>query len=151
MNAKERELAEAAANMTVEDFQCLQSHGMIPEVTERSGKAEEKTSSQEGCVDSSSSTQTRKKGERRHIEHEWPEVGTILEADYYGEHYEAEVVAAPQYQSDKAVRILSGPSAGKLCRSLSGAMLKATEDQRQEQALGNKGVANGWAFWKAMP
>jgi len=72
----------------------------------------------------------------------------ILEADYEGVHYEAEVVAAPCLKSGKAVRILIGPATGQNCRSLSSAMLKATEYQRQEQVLGKKGVANGWEFWK---
>ncbi|MFP4029724.1 MAG: hypothetical protein ACLFWL_18250 [Candidatus Brocadiia bacterium] len=90
-------------------------------------------------------TGTRK---RRKIDHEWPEVGTILEAHYQGVHYEAEVVSRPRYKSGKAIRILSGPAIGEVERSMSGAMLKATEKHREEEGLGRKGVSNGWDFWK---
>ena len=149
MDEKERELAEAAASLTAEDFQWLQSHSMIPETTEDSGKephsrvrsAQEEKSSQEAG-------EVSKKGKRLHVEHKWPDVGTILEADYHGQHYEAEVIEAPRFKSGKALRILSGPAASQVCRSLSGAMLKATEKQREEQGLAKEGVPNGWTFWK---
>ena len=74
-------------------------------------------------------------------------LNALIEADYEGEHYLARVVDAPQFKSGKAVRILSGPASGEICRSPTGAMLKATEAQREEQGLGRKGVANGWGFW----
>ncbi len=80
--------------------------------------------------------------------HQWPEVGTILEADYEGLHYEAEVISAPRYKSGKAVRILTGPATDAVERSMSGAMLKATEKQRKASDLGKKGASNGWKFWK---
>ena len=90
-------------------------------------------------------SRTRK---RRHLIREWPETGAILEADYQGTHYEAEVIPAPQYKSGKAIKILTGNAAGQVSHSMSGAMLVATEHQRKEQGLGRKGLANGWSFWK---
>ncbi len=95
-----------------------------------------------------SGSRKNKKRKRRKVRHRWPEVGTILEADYEGVHYEAEVVSAPRYKSGKAVKILSGPAAGKVKSSMSGAMNLATQKQRRENDLGQKGVANGWEFWK---
>lgn len=91
-------------------------------------------------------TPSRKGRTRRQVRHDWPEVGTILEGRYGGVEYEAEVIAAPRRRSGKALRTLSGPAAGKVCRSMSGAMLTATEAQRKQQRLGKP--ANGWAFWK---
>ena len=52
-----------------------------------------------------------------------------------------------RFKSGRALRLLSGPAAGQVHHSLSGAMLAATESQRQEQGLGRKGVSNGWTFW----
>ena len=92
-----------------------------------------------------------KRGKRSHIEHEWPEVGTVLAADYFGTHYTAEVIPAPpnrKLKSGKIVRITSGPAAGSEHISMSGAMEAATEQQRQEQDLGRKGCLSGWSFWK---
>ena len=90
-----------------------------------------------------------RKRKRRTLKRKWPEAGTILQADYHGQHYEAEVVRASQYSSGLALRILTGPSAGKVHHSFSGAMLEATEMQREQEGLGTTGMANGWAFWKA--
>jgi len=149
MDARERKLAEAAASLSAQDFRYLREHGMLP----GEGAGFPKLPSREDKV----SPEVRRTGEagppsrvrkRRRIAHRWPEAGTVLEADYHGVHYEAEVVPSPRYRSGKAVRILTGPAAGQLCRSLSGAMLKATERQREEQGLGKKGVTNGWKFWK---
>ena len=85
---------------------------------------------------------------RRSREHVWPEVGAVLEADYHGRHYEAEVTQARLYKSGKALKVLTGPAAGRVFHSMSGAMLAATEAQRAEQGLGRKGVSSGWDFWK---
>lgn len=143
MDREEKKLAEAAASLTLQDFRYLQEHGMVPDHVDQAALGEDRKSA------SCAATRKAKKGrKRRHVKHEWPEVGTILEADYHSVHYEAEVIAAPRYRSGKAVRILTGPGAGRTCRSLSGAMLKATEAQRKEQGLGKKGVANGWDFWE---
>jgi hypothetical protein len=59
------------------------------------------------------------------------------------------VIAAPRYRSGRALKLLTGPAAGAVCHSFSGAMLKATEAQRQERGLGRKGAASGWGFWRA--
>jgi len=91
------------------------------------------------------------RGKRAQIEHPWPEVGTALEADYFGTHYTAEVIEAPprrKLKSGKMVRVTSGPAAGTEHASMSGAMEAATEQQRNEQALGRKGCLSGWDFWR---
>jgi len=157
MDTQERKLAEAAAALKPEDLHWLQARGMIPEPSQDSGKREglgvfsgaEANASQEACAKPERAVQNKKKGKRSRVRHEWPSVGTVLEADYCGQHYEAEVVEARQFRAGKALKILSGPAAGKLCKSMSRAMLAATEQQREAQGLGRKGVANGWAFWSA--
>lgn len=146
MDPKEHELAEAAANLTVGDFHYLQEHGMIPRGAGRDGGPR----NARAAVARAART-PRKGGRRRQVKHEWPEIGTILEANYHGVHYEAEVIASARNKSGKAVKVITGPAAGQILRSPSGAMLKATEAQRQAQDLGKKGVANGWAFWKMKP
>ncbi len=97
---------------------------------------------------SGDSSSSQEKGTRRQIDHEWPDVGTILEGEYRGNRYEAEVIAMPRYKSGKAIRVLNGPAAGEVERSMSGAMLAATERVREENDLGRKGVSNGWHFWE---
>ena len=87
------------------------------------------------------------KDSRSNADHRWPEVGAVLEADYKGRHYEAEVISMPRYKSGRAIRILTGPAAGEVERSMSGAMMTATEKQREENDLGRSGVSNGWKFW----
>jgi len=147
MEAYEEVLAKAAASLTVADFHWLKEHGDIQEAASSSEKA---LSSQPTHAREQSSQGRHTAGERkrRQVQHEWPEVGTILETDYHGQHYEAEVIQAGRYRDGKALKILTGSAAGYICRSPSGAMLKATEGQRQEQGLGKRGVTNGWAFWK---
>ena len=54
----------------------------------------------------------------------------------------------PRLKSGKAIKILTGPAAGTTCRSMTGAMLKATDEQRNEMKVGRGGVPNGWDFWK---
>ncbi len=130
MSTQQQALAEAASRLTVEDYGYLHSTGML-----------EDASSQEA------SSQSKKK-RRRRVSHPWPEVGAVLQATYAGVHYEVQVVEAPGYKSGKALKILTGPASGKVCHSPSGAMLLATEKQRQEQGLGRKGVTNGWGFWR---
>ena len=136
MDREEMKLAEAASQLTVEDYEYLRTTGML-----------EETSSQEAT--SQEAVSQSKKKRRRRVSHPWPEVGVILAADYAGVHYEVQVIDAPRYKSGKALKILTGPATSKVCRSPSGAMLLATEQQRQEQGLGRKGVTNGWGFWQA--
>ena len=133
-------LAEAASRLTVQDYEYLRTTGVLEEAGSQEASSQE-TASQEA------SSQSKKK-RRRRVSHPWPEVNTILQADYAGVHYEAQVIEAPGYKSGKALKILTGPASGKVCHSPSGAMLLATEKQRQEQGLGRKGVTNGWGFWK---
>ena len=93
----------------------------------------------------------KSRGKRAHIEHPWPELGTIIEADYFGTHYTAEIIAAPpdrKLQSGKLIRITSGTATGTEHASMSGAMEAATEHQRNDQGLGRKGCLSGWDFWK---
>jgi hypothetical protein len=146
MQAQELTLARAASQLTPGDLRYLNEIGFLS-----NGSADSHvTVTQEGTgtpVESAPPANKRRK--RRKASHEWPEVGAILEADYDGVHYEAEVIAAPRYRSGRALKILTGPAAGGVCHSFSGAMLRATEAQRQEQGLGRKGAASGWAFWKA--
>ena len=138
MHASERELAEAVAGLRVDDFRWLQESGMLSHVSTDAGAPVQETVSQ-----------ARKPGKkRRRSEREWSPVGTVLVADYHGTRYEAEVIAAPQYKSGRAAKLLTGPAAGMVFHSLSGAMLKATESQRAAQNLGRAGVANGWDFWR---
>lgn len=138
MDAKQRELGEAAAALTVEDFGWLEEHEVLSHAATDASKPVQETVSQD----------SKPQRKRRRPRRQWPPVGTILEADYRGERYEAEVVTAPQLKSDKAVKVLTGPAAGEVCHSLTRAMLKATQIQRQAQNLGRTGVANGWQFWK---
>ena len=70
-----------------------------------------------------------------------------MEADHKGLHYEAKVVSMPRLKSGKGLKILNGPAAGTVCKSMSRAMLEATKQQREQQELGRSGVANGWEFW----
>ena len=85
---------------------------------------------------------------RRHIEREWPDVGTVLSSEYFGATYTAEIIpASKKLKSGKQIRITSGPTQGTVCDSFSEAMVVATEIQRNEQSLGRKGASNGWVFW----
>ena len=160
MSSEDRKLAEAAASLTVQDFRYLQEHGMIstgqpdPVKARTQGAGSLHPGSQASPSPAAAGSQTparrpAQRGRRQRVSHEWPEVGTILQADYFGQYYEAEVISAPQYRSGKAVKILTGHAAGQVCRSPSGAMVDATQKQRDERGLGKKGIANGWAFWKA--
>jgi len=145
MNDDERTLAEAAATLTVDDFEYLQEHGMIT-VPARTSNLDTQVTVTRGEEEPPDPKPKRK---RRTIKREWPAVSTILEADYEGVHYEAEVIEAPRYKSGRALKILTGPAAGTVHHSMTGAMLVATEAQREENELGRKGVANGWGFWNA--
>ena len=154
MQDAERKVAEAAASLTVKDLEWVQSHRMMPnepELSENAPPSHESVSEQQDSTQEESSQKpdaAPEKRTRRSIRHAWPEVGVILRANYHGQHYEAEVVEAPQLKSGKALKILTGPAAGKVCRSVSRAMLRATEAQREANDLGRKGVANGWEFWR---
>lgn len=152
MSTQQEELAEAAAGLTVQDFRHLEENEMLPEKDADSQKrahtqeaASESDPSQEESPEKKDSDE--KKGKRRNVKHEWPEVGAILEADYKGEHYEAEVISIPRPKTGKGLKILTGPAKGTVCKSMSRAMLEATEQQREEQDLGRSGVSNGWDFW----
>ncbi len=134
MSNNEAALAQATSQLTRED---------IMWVRERAGLAV--PGSYDGA--SSQEEETQEEDSRRQVDHEWPDVGATLEAEYQGEHYEAEVIAMPRYKSGKALRLLTGPAAGEEERSMSGAMLTATEQLREERDLGRKGVSNGWHFW----
>ena len=147
MNPEERALAEAAANLTVEDFEWLDGHGVIADPpTGPDCVSVTHAASQEAVPEEK--PPEKKRRTRRTRNRPWPETGTILEAHYFGTHYEAEVIEAPKYRSGKALKILTGAAAGTVHHSLSGAMLKATQAQRHQQSLDRRGVANGWAFWK---
>ncbi len=140
MRCDQQELAQAAAGLTVGDFEYLQRHGAIGE----------SNSTAERSTDTHVTTtrpEAKKKRSRRSVKHTWPEIGQILQTDYQGAHYRAEVIAAPRYKSGRALKILSGPAEGTVCLSMTGAMLRATEAQRQENNLSRKGLASGWSFW----
>ena len=154
MQNEERQLAEAAASLTVKDLEWVQSHRMMPRkpapsenapLSHESGSKQEDSSQAESSqkADAAPERKTRKR-----VPHEWPEVGGILQADYHGQHYEAEIVANARNKSGKALRIVTGPATDNICRSMSAAMLEATQAQREQQGLGKSGVANGWDFWK---
>ena len=88
---------------------------------------------------------------RSHIEHPWPPMGSVLTADYFGEHYTALVIPAPASRKLKSgcmIRVTSGAAAGTEHVSMSGAMEAATEEQRKRQDLGRKGCLSGWEFWR---
>jgi len=145
MDHTDQTLAKAAASLTVDDYRYLQEHGMIAVPAQVSDPDTQVTPTQE----EEEPPEPRPKRKRRTIQREWPAVGTILEADYEGVHYEAEVITAPRYKSGRALKILTGPAAGTIFHSMTGAMLAATKVQRHENDLGRKGVANGWDFWNA--
>ena len=160
MNEPELELARAAAALTVEDYRYLEGRGMLCPRGPSSGEDDSpESASPEAASEKAQDRASKERADqaqphprrrgRRTLSRTWPEVGTVLYADYQGRRYEAEVVQAPKYRSGRAFKVLTGPAAGRVCHSLSGAMLAATEAQRKEQGLGMKGVSNGWAFWKA--
>jgi hypothetical protein len=145
MQAQELALARAASQLTPGDLKYLNENGLLS----KDPADTRVTVTQEGTETPEAALPSKKKHKRRRVGHEWAEVGAILEADYHGVHYEAEVIAAPRYRSGRALKLLTGPAAGAICHSFSGAMLRATEAQRREQGLGRKGAASGWGFWKA--
>ena len=153
MNAQQEELAEAAAGLTVQDFRHLEENDMLPETGEDSEKPAHAQEAHSENVDSHASNaekedSSKQEGKRSKVKHEWPEVGAIVEADYKGLHYEAKVVSMPRLKSGKGLKILTGPAAGTVCKSMSRAMLEATKKQREQQDLGRSGVSNGWDFWE---
>jgi len=151
MSTQDQELAEAAARLTVEDFRHLEENDMLPEKDvddEKRAHAQEASSEQaDSHASSAGKEDSEKKGKRSKVKHEWPNVGAVVEADYKGLHYEAKVVSMPRLKSGKGLKILNGPAAGTVCKSMSRAMLEATKQQREQQELGRSGVANGWEFW----
>jgi hypothetical protein len=82
-------------------------------------------------------------------ERTWPDVGTELTANYYGVEYGAKMIpATKKLKSGKQIQISTGAAAGRICDSMSEAMLITTANQRAEKNLRRKGVANGWDFWQ---
>ena len=137
MSTTEMELARAAASLTEEEILWIQERGQ--QITPRDSHApntqedrsEEMASqecgSQEDASENAATEEDQDRDQkRRKVEHEWPPVGAILEACYEGTRYEAEVISMPRYKSGRAIRILTGPAAGEVERSMSGAMLTAT-------------------------
>jgi len=174
-STKDEEFLEAAASLTTEDVDYVRKHARYPKETlepqPRHGEAPPADSSVPRPEDDASpgegaepvptqehkpqaagrQSRTVPRGKRAKIEHQWPEAGTVLEADYFGKVYTAEVIEAPAHRkvkSGKLVRVTSGPAAGTEHASMSGAMEAATERQRNEEALGRKGCLSGWEFWK---
>lgn len=128
---------QALAAMSAEDVGFILS--LLPTVEPTQGNA--------GIVPDSNDDNDESR-RRRHIDREWPEVGAILTAEYFGEEYRAEVIpATKKLKSGRQIRLDSGPARGTVCDSFSEAMLTATEHQRNEQNLGRKGTSNGWVFW----
>jgi len=110
MDAQETLLAEAAARLNVSDLRDLEEHGMLPEAaasgewacSEKPGDSSGAPSENPGTSQKATSEKkSQKKEKRRRVEHTWPDVGTILEADYHGVHYEAEVLEAPRCKSGR--------------------------------------------------
>ena len=150
MHTEERKLAEAAAALSVEDFEWLKENRMIAESApdpEKPVHSHVTISQQEAA--SQETAPGKKTRKRRYIKRQWPETGTILQGDYEGVRYEVEVIPSPRYKAGRALKILTGPAAGKTSHSMSGAMFVATESQRKEKSLGRKGLVNGWTFWRA--
>ena len=82
------------------------------------------------------------------MEHEWPAVGAILTASYFGTRYSAQVVQAEKrLKSGRQLLLLDGPARGERFDSYSSAMLSTTAEQRKRMNLGRRGTSNGWDFW----
>lgn len=169
---EKQELAMAASKLTRQDLTWIENNTQdlsSQEVNTQETSSQETSSQEESSQDNNNpdpdiftgnnpdpapepdpatASKSGKPRKRRSVKHTWPEVGTVLQANYEGVHYEAEVIASPKYKSGKAVKILSGPAAGKVKSSMSGAMNLATKRQREDNNLGSKGVSNGWEFWK---
>ena len=134
---------QALAAMPVEDVEFILSQigaGVPPTAQTNSGN-----DAATGMLTSDDEDENRR---RRHIEREWPDIGTILSSEYYGTTYTAEIIpATKRLKSGKQIRLTSDLAQGIVCDSFSEAMLCATEIQRNEQSLGRKGTSNGWVFW----
>lgn len=133
---------QALAAMSVEDIECILS--FLPTPAAPIVRNDAFTVAENNQTDDDEESRRR-----RRIDREWPEVGAILTAEYFGEEYRAEIIpATKKLKSGKQIRIDSGPAKGVVCDSFSEAMLCATENQRNEQNLGRKGTSNGWVFWQ---
>lgn len=120
-----------------------------PRIDSREDKASASTQNQTIPQANTVDDQDEDGRRRRHIEREWPAVGTELSAEYFGVSYGAEIIpAAKRLKSGRQIRITSGAAKGVVCDSFSEAMLTATEDQRNKENLARKGVSNGWLFWQ---
>ena len=77
-------------------------------------------------------------------------MGTELVGEIGSDTFTAEVIENPRLKSGRSIRITSGPAAGKVCNTPTGAALEATEAYRRAYNLGRAGgVTNGWTFWHA--
>ena len=139
---------EAAASLTVEDFRFLVEEGLIS----IEGKTDPEIEHERELSPSVSNREARRKvnwrSARKSKVHEWPPVGTHLYAAYDGMMYEAVVRRSVHYKSGRSIEVSCGPAKGTVCPSMSGAMMEATKQYREEFGLGNKGMANGWEFWE---
>lgn len=134
---------QALASMPIEDVSFILSQ--IGATTAPPARTNSGNDAATGSITADEDEENRR---RRHIEREWPEIGTILSSDYYGTTYTAEIIpATKRLKSGKQIRITSGPEQGTICDSFSEAMITATDKQRAEQNLGRKGTSNGWVFW----
>ncbi len=135
---------EAAGALSAEDIDHLLSMLGNQEISEPTAPALE-SEREPDATDTADNEPKR----RRSVKHEWPEIGTQLQAHYFGTEYTATVIkAGKRLKSGKQVRIDSGFAEGTICDSLSDAMLQATAEQRERENLNRKGVANGWDFWQ---
>lgn len=89
------------------------------------------------------------KPKRSRTEHVWPGIGERLDGEFMGETYAVLVVAA-KGKSGRAMQVINGPAMGQIFKSLTAAMLGATEHQRKRigQGESRKGLpVSGWSFW----
>ncbi len=82
---------------------------------------------------------------------QWPSVGTIMEGQFLGEVFRAEVVKATKLKSGKALKLLSPPVKGTICRSYSAAQDVVTLAHRQRMGVkGKAGLGPAWTWWRSM-
>ncbi len=80
---------------------------------------------------------------------QWPDVGAVLEGQFLGDTFRAEVVKATKYKSGKALRLLTAPVKGTVCRSYSSAQDVVTLAHRQKMGVkGKTGLSPAWNWWK---
>lgn len=94
-------------------------------------------------------TTTRSK--RRHVDRsaQWPPVGTVLEGQFHGETFRAQVVAAPKLKAKRALKLLSAPVKGVIVSSFSKGQDVVTLAHRQKLGVkGKTGLQPAWSWWK---